>query len=246
MRSLAFVQTSHNNGQGDVQEYRAIISGELEKAKESFAEIPMSRVLREQLARVNRLIPNAGTEELLTMVREFLNNLTWEMGGHLFLVIRDDRREFYEQREPSFGGNVAAAFADANRDIAGSARCFALDEWTACVFHLMRALEYGLRQIGKEVGLTEDETSHENWKNIIDRIEAKIRDTEKLPKSSEKIAHLKVLSSAATQFRYFKDAWRNHVAHAHVTYDEREATTVFTHVKAFLEGLARDAVERSS
>jgi hypothetical protein len=49
---------------------------------------------------------------------------------------------------------------------------------------------------------------------VIDRIEAKIREREKaLKRGQEKDATLKFYSQAAVQFRYFKDAWRNHVAH---------------------------------
>ena len=77
--------------------------------------------------------------------------------------------------------------------------------------------------------------AHENWKNVIDQIEAKIRAMEALHKSAEKIARLKELSLLASQFRYFKDAWRNHVSHSHENYDERDANNVWHHVKTFME-----------
>jgi len=89
----------------------------------------------------------------------------------------------------------------------------ALGEWTACVFHSMRVLEHGLRELASRVELSADAMAQENWKNVIDQIEAKIRAMEALPKSAEKSASLKVYSQAALQFRYFKDAWRNYISH---------------------------------
>ena len=66
---------------------------------------------------------------------------------------------------------------------------------------------------------------------------------EKEPKSTEKSAKLKFYSSAAIQFRYFKDAWRNHVSHGRDTYDEREAYSIWNHVKEFMQTLANELKE---
>jgi hypothetical protein len=46
-------------------------------------------------------------------------------------------------------------------------------------------------------------------------------------------------SEAASQFRYYKDAWRNHVSHAREHYDDRDAETVLTHVRATMQTLAK-------
>ncbi len=210
----------------------------IREAKPAIDELRLSRVLRDQFARLE-LAGGAGSVEVLSaLLVEFNNNLMVEMGSHWFLIIHADRREFYEQSTEPFGHEVAEVFAEANKDIAAASRCFALDEWTACVFHLMRCLEISLRSLAEFVGLPKDAMAHENWKNVIDQIESKIRRMEGEPKSAEKIERLRLLSSAASQFRYFKDAWRNHVAHSHASYDEREAITVWTHVKGFMTEIA--------
>jgi hypothetical protein len=36
------------------------------------------------------------------------------------------------------------------------------------------------------------------------------------------------------QFRYFKDAWRNHVDHGREHYDEHQADTILTHTIDFM------------
>ena len=137
-----------------------------------------------------------------------------------------------------FGDKVAVAFEEATIDIQAASRCLALDEGTACVFHSMRVLEHGLRWLADAVGLPKEQVAHENWKNVIDQIERRIRSVETAPKSSDKLERLRVYSGAAVQFRYFKDAWRNHVSHARAHYDSRKAAAIWNHVKEFMQHLA--------
>ena len=218
---------------------RQVVKDTLKEIKPEFSELPLSRVLRDQLERLEKYAETVDTRDTLAMLLIELNsNIMVELSSAYFLMVPAWRREYYQQRLPLFGNSVATIFAKANRDIAAAGRCFALDEWTACVFHLMRVLEHGLRTMGADVVLSESEMSNENWKNVIDQIESKIHAMEGERKSAEKIEKLKKFSLAAAQFRYFKDAWRNHVSHANETYDEREAITVYTHVKMFMEQLA--------
>jgi hypothetical protein len=80
----------------------------------------------------------------------------------------------------------------------------------------------------------------EQWKNVIDRIEKAIRQLEALPKGASKTEKVQFCSEAASQFRYFKDAWRNHVAHARKSYDSREANSIWNHTGEFMEALAEN------
>jgi len=217
----------------------------LQEANKYFLELPLSRVLRQQwqrlLARVDAAAP---LSEIAILIREMSNNLLVELSSAWFLMIPADRRFVYEQPNPIFGNEVHCAFSDAGRDIAAAGRCYALDEWTACVFHLMRALERPLLWLADRVKLDSGDMKRENWKNIIDQIEKKIRDMESEPKSEEKSVKLKFLSEAATQFRWFKDAWRNETAHAHVHYDEREGALIFLHVSDFFRHIAAEAAKQ--
>jgi hypothetical protein len=178
---------------------------------------------------------------LRVVIRDAYTVFLKEMESHLFLCIDAANREKYEQEEPAFRQEVLDTFFEAKKDIEAASRCFALDEWTACVFHLMRTLEQGLRKLAGLVGLPPDVIAVENWKNVIDRIEKKIRELENGPKGSAKTDKLQAYSEAATQFRYFKDAWRNHVSHSRAFYDPRDAASIWNHVKEFMQSLAKRA-----
>ena len=200
--------------------------------------LPVSAATRSQYGRLSTRVPFGNRNELALLFRELHNSIVSDLSSAYFLAINPDRRPFYQHTSPPFGKEVETRFQGVASDIAAASRCFALDEWTACVFHLMRVLEIGLRWLAADVGLPHSAVENENWKNVIDQIESAIRKLEALPKSQAKIDRVKFLSGTATQFRYFKDAWRNHVAHAHEHYDEREATMVWTHVRSFMEALA--------
>ena len=207
----------------------------------SLGDIPLTRSTRNMLDRfVERVLDeDYGLESIATMLPEISRAIGIDMTTHRFLMIPEERREFYEQAQPPFGDEVADTFPSAKRDISAAARSVALDEWTSCVFHLMRALEVGLHDLAERLELPSAELETENWKNIIDRIEKVIRDMEKLPRSREKTEKVRFYAEAMNGFRSFKDAWRNHVSHARAFYDEREALTIYSSTQSFMQVLAQ-------
>jgi hypothetical protein len=78
----------------------------------------------------------------------------------------------------------------------------------------------------------------ETWGQVIGQIEKKINRIEQESRTEERSERQRFYSEAAAQFRYFKDAWRNHVSHNRAKYDEREARRVWEHVRDFMEHLA--------
>jgi hypothetical protein len=127
---------------------------------------------------------------------------------------------------------VLNKFPSAESDIIAAVDLWALCHWTACVFHLMRVLEHGLKALATDVGKSFDV---QNWQNIIDQIESEIRTLGKtLPAGANKGERLRFLSEAAKEFTYFKDGWRNYVSHNKANYDEYQARGALEHVKAFM------------
>lgn len=237
-RAIASIHTFGYAASVNLAADRKLIGDALESVQRSLKELPVSRVIRGQLNDLMRAVPRCGGNELSIMAREFSNNLMRELEAAYFLMIPAQARPLYEQTGCPFGDAVAASFGAATADIAAATRCMALNEWTACVFHLMRVLEHGLRWLAEDVGLENEAIAHENWKNVIDRVEKKIREMEAEPKSQHKADRTRELSSAASQFRYFKDAWRNHVSHSRAWYDAAAGSQVWTHVRHFMQELA--------
>src|SRR5208282_5491043 len=58
----------------------------------------------------------------------------------------------YFERDDMFGAKVYDRFPPARDDIKDAGNCYAASLYTACVFHLMRVAELGLRAIADKVG----------------------------------------------------------------------------------------------
>ena len=183
--------------------------------------------------------PQTSVEVLQALSAELIFNVQSELESNVFLVVHPSRRQLFEQAAPQFGVEVETQFPQSSKDIAAAGRCYALEEWTACVFHSMRVLEHGLRAMATRFDVP---CGVDSWHKIISGIEdglTRLRNKHGLTdQDRNEITHY---SDAAAQFRYFKDAWRNHVSHSGEFYDERDAEKVFRHVREFMQQLARVA-----
>jgi hypothetical protein len=164
--------------------------------------------------------------------------LTSEMSTNLFMRIFPERAPYYE-REQLFGAVVEENFRSAQRDIRAAGSCFAVDLNTACVMHLMRVLELGLNVLAGQLGVPFE---RQQWENIINGIEVEIGKINGPHAGAEWRTKRDFYSEAAKDFRYFKNAWRNHAMHVHTHYDPHEAALMFDHVKSFMMHLAENGL----
>ena len=216
----------------------------LEGMERSAATLPLSRSFRFQLRDVAKHL-KSDTPSMAQFSATFTSvsrALIAELGEHSWLLIPKEDRSFFDQTTPLFGEPVLESFPSASGDITAAGRCFALDEHTACVFHLMRATERGLHALHLHLNPNANPT-YENWQNIIEQIEKEIRLREKLPRGHAKTEQLKMCAEAAVQFLYFKDAWRNHVSHSRETYDRHGATKIMNAVREFLRHLSENEID---
>lgn len=161
-----------------------------------------------------------------------------ELAQQLFLHVHADRAKYYESDE-LLTEAARLAFPGATVELRASGSCYACDQYTASVFHAMRAAELGLRSLAKAVDvILPYPIELADWNTIIEKIEKKIVDMKLLPKGAQKDDDLKFYSDCAVHFRYFKDAWRIRVSHARESYTEAQATTILRHSQEFTESLA--------
>ena len=171
------------------------------------------------------------------------------------LYVPPEDAELYKNPKEVFAKVIDVnAFPSAARDAIEACRCYALERYTACVFHCMGILQYGLYALAKELNVDLGfELNLAEWCFIIEGhngklgIEGKIgnlrEELKHLPKGSEKDERIQFYSETAKQFRYFKDAWRNHVAHLREEYDKDQAHRVLIHTRDFMEQLSERVKE---
>jgi hypothetical protein len=150
------------------------------------------------------------------------------------LYISPEKKAYFD-RTDLFGNQFKTAFPMANQEVTEAGDCFALSRHTACVFHLMRAVEIGVKVISKTLGITAPLAK--DWGGMLSDIDAAIKAKNASPPPDWTTQ--KDFFQKAHGFLYaIKNPVRNATMHVDATYDEGGAENVFDAVKAFMRHLA--------
>jgi hypothetical protein len=162
-----------------------------------------------------------------------------ELTRKLVFYVPPQDAYFYQYPEQWFPETLIS-FPSATRDIREACKCYALERYTACVYHSMGVLQVGLFGLAGDVGITlKFPIELAEWGDILRKIEEKIVPYANLPRGeSLRERYDNLYSGCASHFRYLKDGWRNHVAHNREVYDKGKAHTALTHVRDFMESLS--------
>jgi hypothetical protein len=130
-------------------------SKDLEDIRRALGQLPESALLRRKIDRIIERVESHSVtgNDLLVLATEFRDDFFSEMGRYLFLAVPAERRELFEQQQPVFGEEFSRQFPELVSDASAAARCLAVDEWTAAVFHLMRVLEGGIHDVALTLGI---------------------------------------------------------------------------------------------
>jgi hypothetical protein len=180
----------------------------------------------------------------IQMIREALQDDLSERT--VFLPSREQARFF--ENPKIFGEKVHVAFPSARSDIREAGKCYATDNFTACVFHLMRVAERGMRVLAKDLKVKKvgkHPLEYSEWGAICKALAAKVSQLQQAPRGPKKAAALKRYADAASQADYINEIWRKDVAHSRGAYNQPEALNVMTRVREFMLSLASWAKEPS-
>jgi hypothetical protein len=171
---------------------------------------------------------------LKTHMGQLLSRLFDELQTRTVLAIPASKTPYYGKSE-LFGPKVALEFPNAIEDIAEAGSCLALDRNTACVFHLMRAVEIGLWRLAG--ALCVDINPKAGWLSILnEKLEPAING---LPESKDtERQRKKHMQQARAHLHSVRLSWRNDTMHPKSTYTAEEAEEVFFHVRTFMRHLA--------
>ena len=188
----------------------------------------------------NRALSNEQGKVMYELTNDLREAFLERADRDALLIIPTANRKYYEQEVPIFGKAVADALPEAAQEISEAGKCFALDRWTACIFHLMRALELSLHRIAKELGIAFPAPIElQDWGTIVKKIDSRIDELEKQSRSQQKSEDLRFYSTLNLEFSWFKNAWRNSISHARESYNEEQAANILGHVGKFLNEIAQ-------
>ncbi len=155
----------------------------------------------------------------------------------LFYVHQDALK--YYNKTDLFGEEFKVKFSLANSEIIEAGNCFAFDRFTACVFHLMRAMEIALRVLFVSLGMPPRIWTTTKWSQISRRIERKIEKNNHTLATDPTWQKDRAFYENASAFvAAVRAPMRNATMHVESTYDEPGAENVFGAVKSFMRHLA--------
>lgn len=158
-------------------------------------------------------------------------------------LFRTARSNFFEQHD-LFGEAVSAAFPSAQSEIKDAGNCLAADLHTAAVFHLMRAVEHGLRALARHLKVKAGQPlEYACWEQVIRAIDQRLDKIRLKTRGRKKSAELEFYGRLLMECAYFKDKWRNPVSHARDRYSEAGALDALGHVQDFMKKLAERVKE---
>lgn len=136
---------------------------------------------------------------------------------------------------------ILEKFKTAEKDAWAAIHCWAIGQGTACVFHMMRVAEYGLRALAKErrVVIKNRPIEWATWEAVITAIETKVRQIASRKAGKARGAALDFYSGALGEFTSFKDVYRNNVMHTRDHYDPDRAKSVMLQVREFMFRLSQ-------
>ena len=151
---------------------------------------------------------------------------------------------FETWRGHPFGDQVWHAFPSARSDISWAAYSFITDNFTACIFYLVRAVERAMREVARRlrilrIGKNRIPLEYSEWGPVCGAINKKIekiQDDEK--RGPRKAATLDFYSRMVREIEWFNEIWRKNVAHARTLYNKPEAENAMTRARDFLQLLA--------
>jgi len=167
------------------------------------------------------------------IVSQFFKYTETEIKIHEGCVLRP--KTAYELFDPA----VAMRFPQAIDDINEAGTCFAMERYTASVFHLMRVLEVGVRELA---GLVDHKDFKPSWGSILQKVEGYVLRTkyEALPPHVQ--PHIEFLRQVLPRMQAVQIAWRNKISHVGQSLIPNEASIteqVAREIFGATQGLAR-------
>jgi hypothetical protein len=179
------------------------------------------------IAAVNRMDWEIASREIDQLLRRILE----ELKARSFRYVDKPSYEFgLWLMNPDL--RSVASHPDIRPEIEAAGRCYAYGESTACIFHLMRVIDYGLRLVAASLGIAYDARS---WDGIGKAIEKKMREKYG-DKTDDWKASEPFYAEILTDIQAISRGHRNEALHElEKKYDEREAQYLLTVATGFIQ-----------
>jgi hypothetical protein len=189
-------------------------------------ELPLSEKTAEEMLAGAKTI-----ERLHEAIEQLWNSVALELKDRKFYAPLTKYVGYFEQPK-LFGDDVLAKFPSANRDIFEAGTCLALERATACVMHLMRVCEVGLKVLAAALSVPQQN----NWGAYLQRIDEALN--ARIRSSGARSSDEQFYAEARVTLDGVRIAWRNPTMHTENNYSQERAEEILISVRALMRHLA--------
>lgn len=179
------------------------------------------------------MLSNLGSNKILTLrdvsltATDIRQRIRDELEDTSLFGLSPGAAGYYREPQEIFGDKVCEKFW--SEDLEEASKCLAFGRATASVFHLMRAMEVAVQNLGSNAGVPD---VNKEWGKILSDLQSKISAMEKGPVRNQ-------WSECHVNLYHVKQAWRNETMHPKSTYTTDQAKEVLQTVKVFLNQLEK-------
>jgi hypothetical protein len=188
---------------------------------------------KREVNRISSLCSFSGLKsEILARVKELKIRIEEDLRAKHFFYVPDLLAIYYGKDE-LFGSEVPKKFKGCGVDIREAGNCLALNQPTACVFHLMRAMEIAVRALGRRLKVTI--TPQSTWRKMTGEMDDKIKkmaDNTDLKKEKKN-----KWEASRANLHHVGSVWRNNTMHPAASYTQQQALDVLNATRVFMVGL---------
>jgi hypothetical protein len=218
------------------QRSRAEIKGYIETLMPELARADLELCLRG----AERLVRNIDQMDSSAMLVADFNDLRrriLDQAQSMFCLLLSPQEARQFQQASPFGAEVEARFPSANEDIYEATKCLALGRGTACVMHLMRVVESGLKCLAETLGVGDQG----DWGAYIRAIESELE--LRIRAAGKRTADEQFYAEAKAMIDNVRRAWRNPTMHVERTYSPERADEIYRAVRSLMNHLATKLAE---
>ena len=156
-----------------------------------------------------------------------------ELKTKLYFSVPSAYKLVFDQEHP-FGPKVSNKFSKSVRDAKEAAKCLALSQPTACVFHLMRAMESAVKRLAKRLGIAV--TPQTTWRQLTASMDSKIK---LMPQSTTIEKKRKNdWEDARINLHHLGSVLRNNTMHPSSVFTQSEAAHISNATRVAMEALS--------
>lgn len=185
-----------------------------------------------EISRFQTAVENEPLKDIAHRCDHLRERILDELKREFYFHVFHGDSQYYGQRAP-FGEAVTRKFGAATDDIEQAAKCLALQQPTACVFHLMRGMEAAVRRLARKLGMTI--TPQTTWRKLTWNMDAQIKN---LPQQTKREKQkMNNWEAARVNLHHLGSVLRNNTMHPTTVYTQEEAKHIFNTVGVSMKAL---------